>query len=37
MRETRLTPDESDVFCSECGARNPQGSSFCSECGKKLG
>jgi pSer/pThr/pTyr-binding forkhead associated (FHA) protein len=27
----------SDVFCHNCGHRNPQGSNFCSSCGQALG
>lgn len=31
-----LKPDEEDVFCSACGARNPQGAQRCSACGARL-
>ena len=24
------------MFCSECGAKNPDGASFCDQCGAKL-
>lgn len=27
----------SDVYCNNCGHRNPLGSNFCSSCGKPLG
>jgi hypothetical protein len=26
-----------DIFCSQCGHRNPAGSNFCSSCGTPLG
>jgi uncharacterized membrane protein len=25
------------MFCSQCGAENPEGAKFCSKCGAKLG
>jgi len=25
------------MFCSQCGAENPDGAKFCSKCGAKLG
>lgn len=31
-----LQPDEEDIFCSNCGARNPQGATQCLGCGRSL-
>ncbi len=37
MLVIKLKPDEEDIFCPNCGARNPQGTVYCLGCGRALG
>lgn len=30
-------PPASDIFCGECGTKNPRGAKFCAECGHTIG